>query len=193
MATNRPPPNIHSQIHQNWSEMHPFDLYMPNSTAPKEDSGVKREYFDGCDSEISLFRKFVDNAIVSYIVEQINTFAEYRIWINMPAKKRSLFSKWKPISNNEFLSFLAVFYNMGMYPWPQYKNYWKTDTSSRQAWFSKVMSRERFESIMFSMLHVADVNKNTKSKIERFFKMIVTKFQEAYYPDTGIAVDESGV
>ncbi len=72
------------------------------------------------------------------------------------------------------------------------KDYWATDSATNFTFFRPIFSWKRFFQI-FGMLHVSDINSNTKrAKIQPFFLDILSPaFQSSYTPHKAIAEDES--
>lgn len=57
----------------------------------------------------------------------------------------------------EMKVFIATILNMGLHKKPSNDCYWSTKQSQAQPWFSKMMSRNRFE-ILLKFFHIVDNN-----------------------------------
>ena len=81
---------------------------------------------------------------------------------------------------------------MGIIRLPELEDYWKTSWVAEVPFFSRVMSRDRFE-IIFWMLHVSHATGPVRriDKVQRFLEKILKKFQENYTPGREVAVDET--
>jgi len=109
--------------------------------------------------------------------------------------RRSRFSNWNPLTLVELYGFLAIVFNMGIIRLPELEDYWKTSWVAAIPFFSRVMARDRFESI-FWMLHVSHSTGPVVKKIDKvrlFLDKIVAKFQAKYTPGQEVAVDETMV
>ena len=106
--------------------------------------------------------------------------------------KRSRYNSWSPLTLLELQGFLAIIFNMGIIRLPELEDYWKTTWVAEVPFFSRVMSRDRFE-LIFWMLHVSHSVGPVKKidKIRLFLEKILTKFQEKYTPTREMAVDET--
>ena len=68
--------------------------------------------------------------------------------------------------------------------------YWAMDLFNYTPWYHKQFRRDRFEILDSTMVHINSVEKeeSTKDKIEPF--LLLNKFQNAFYPERDIAIDE---
>ena len=91
-------------------------------------------------------------------------------------------------------AFLAIIINMGLIDIPKLADYWKTSWESYVPYFGKVMSRNRFQSIL-SFLHASHTPPGcipTKiDKVKMFLDCLFPKFQMLYNPSENISIDET--
>ena len=122
----------------------------------------------------------------------INEFAAFKIYENLPARKNARYQKWKPITRYELLKMFAVIIAMGIDKRPKLSDYWAMDPINYTPWYHQMFSRNRFELLHSSMLHVGSVGdeKATKDKIEPFLNSLLKKFQDAFYPGKNLSIDE---
>lgn len=81
---------------------------------------------------------------------------------------------------------------MGIDRRPNLEDYWCTDTYNYTPWYHEIFSRNRFESLYSTMLHVSSVGdeRSKKDKIEVFLNMLLENFQGAFYPGGDLSIDE---
>ncbi|GFO33695.1 PiggyBac transposable element-derived protein 4-like [Plakobranchus ocellatus] len=64
--------------------------------------------------------------ILTTLLNNINSYAEKRVQMNRPAKKRSLLSLWTPITLGELYRYFAILIAMGLNKRPKVRNFWST-------------------------------------------------------------------
>lgn len=141
-------------------------------------------------SELNTMDNILTGDITQFIIDMINEFATHKLALNNPARKRSLFSHWYPLDKKEFFKFLALLVVTGVDRKPTIKDYWSTHPIRDTPFFRSTMTRDRFEAIYHTMMHVSEVGAEGKSKIEPLVDKIVEKFQEAFYPFEDLSIDE---
>ena len=91
-------------------------------------------------------------------------------------------------------AFLAIIINMGLIDIPKLADYWKTSWESYVPYFGKVMSRNRFQSIL-SFLHASHTPPGCIpkkiDKVKMFLDCLFPKFQMLYNPSENISIDET--
>ena len=138
-----------------------------------------------------VFLLFFGPVMLQFIIDRTNAYAEYRLSTMVINPNNSLYQNWTPITTDEMKGFIAVILNMGIIQLNNMKDYWATDSTTNFTYFRSVFSRKRFFQI-FGMLHVGDINSNTKrAKIQPFLDILAPTFQSSYTPHKAIAVDES--
>ena len=85
---------------------------------------------------------------------------------------------------------IALLIAMGLDKRPHISDYWSTDEMKRTPWYSSMFSRERFQTIYQTMLHVSPSNSEKKEKIEPFLNNIVSNFPTSFCPFQNVAIDE---
>ena len=100
---------------------------------------------------------------------------------------------WKNVTVGKFWKILAIVIATGLDKRPSMKDYWSTTALDNNSFYGNIMSRNRFDAIYHTMLHVGKMGAAGKAKIEPFLSKIVTKFQRAFYPFKSIAIDETVV
>ena len=53
----------------------------------------------------------------------INSFAKIKCQLNTPAHNHSFYTKWKPVTKTEILSYIAVTIVMDLQPRPEIRDY----------------------------------------------------------------------
>ena len=141
-------------------------------------------------SPIEFFFELFSDDVQLDLVNMINEFAVSKIQQNNPPKRRSLYSRWKPINHYELIKFLAVCIAMGLDRKPSIKDYWSLERAFYSPFYHDLFPRDRFESIMHTMLHVSPTEAVSKAKIEPFINKLVENFKKAYYPYQDVSIDE---
>ena len=133
---------------------------------------------------------FFDDSLLSYLIEQTNTYAQKKISA-MHVRDCSLYRNWRPVTKEEMMGFLSVFLNMGIIQLTNLKDYCSMDDTTNMPFFWSVFSRDRFFQI-FGSLYVGNPESTTKSgKIQPLLDCLGSSFQAAFVPHKQIAVDES--
>ena len=92
--------------------------------------------------------------------------------------------------------FLAVILNMGLIEMPSIEDYWSTSWVTRTAFFSRVFTRDRFESIfwLFHLSHDIDgITAKRIDKVKPLLDLLIPRYQANYTPSRCVAVDETMV
>ena len=103
----------------------------------------------------------------------INDFAHYKIYLNTPCLRRSVYISWVPVTQYDLTKMIALLIAMGLDKQPHISDYWSTDEMKRTPWYSSMFSRERFQTIYQTMLHVSPSN-SEKKRLNLFW---ITLFQ----------------
>ncbi len=92
----------------------------------------------------------------------------------------------------ELQGFLATVLNMGIIRLPELEHYWKTSWVAEIPFFSRVMARDRFE-LIFWTLHVSHSTGTVKKvdKVRLFLDKILSNSQRMYTPSRELSVDET--
>ena len=106
----------------------------------------------------------------------ISDFAHYKIHL-----RRSVYNSWVPVMQYDLTEMIALLIAMGLDKRPYISDYWSTDEMKRTPWYSTMFSRERFQAIYQTMLHVSPSNSENKEKIEPFLNNIASNFQKSFY------------
>ena len=69
-------------------------------------------------------------------------------------------------------------------------DYWLALPVYHSTFYKEMFTRPRFELLYHIMLHVLAIDTTSKDKIEPFINHLIEKFQQAFYPDTNVSVDE---
>lgn len=138
------------------------------------------------------FDKFLDNELISTIVEQTNLYAIQYIESHC-LKKRSRMKNWCPTNNAEIKCFMAMLILQGIVRKPTLQMYFCKRESISTPFFSKVLPQERFL-LLCKFIHFKDdrnVTSGSKiSKIENIMKNIQYKCKNLYIPTQDIYIDE---
>ena len=108
--------------------------------------------------------------------------------------RRSCFQKWKLLTLEELNGFLAIIINMGVIKVPKSEDYWKSTWESQIPFFTRVMPRDRFELIIFCILHISHAEGSIEKRIDKvriLLERLLEQFRKCYYPTRELAVDET--
>ena len=171
-------------VHNTQSE---FELLTPGRRPQGVDpaSGITPE-----SKASDCFRALWTDQIHQNLCQAINSYAEKRVQMNNPAKKHSVFAKWEPVTVYELLKLLILIIAMGLNPLPAMRKYWSKKEVYNSPLFRKLFSKDRFEAIFSSMLHVGNKDSEGKEKIEPFLNDLVTNFNKVYYPFQNLSLNE---
>ncbi|KAF2904913.1 hypothetical protein ILUMI_01269 [Ignelater luminosus] len=142
---------------------------------------------------IDYFLFLLTNDFVDTIVRETNTYAIQVLSKNRYEKSR--ITRWKPLSNDEFLTFLALLFHTGTIKCDKIQDYWKTDYLFNIRFFSQNMSRDRFMIILRCLCFDSfELNKDDKSKnqlrdIQSVIDYFNNKMAEVYCPGKELVLD----
>lgn len=139
---------------------------------------------------LECLQELLTDDVIDEMIRMINDYAQHKISVNNPPRRRSVYSNWRPISQPEFYKFLAVLIAMGLDKRPALKDYWSTYPSYYTPWFGQIFPRDRFLAIYHTMLHASAVEAESKEKNEPFLNKLTQKFQAAFYPYENVSIDE---
>ena len=157
---------------------------------PTRPPGVQPGYLDDNCSPIEAFTCLFTVNIIDALVESINSYAEVRCQQNNPARKRSRFANWIPVTRAELYKFFALLTLMGLDPRPVIKDYWSRTWFYYTPGVHQLFSRERFLSIFQTMLHTGLPEAQSKDKIEPFIDSLCKRFNEVFTPFKQLSIDE---
>lgn len=138
------------------------------------------------------FVTLFDEEVQVKLMNAINEYAKTKLMINTPFQKDSRYKKWCPLDRYQLLKYLAVLIAMGIDRRPCIDDYWRLDGIYYTPWYHQIFSRDRFKLIHCSMLHAAseEEEQSKKDKIEPFLNLLVKKFQDAFYLEQSLSIDE---
>lgn len=138
---------------------------------------------------------FLSDELVQNIVDQTNLYANQCVQAETDASLHARIHAWKPVTVPEMKTFLGLFFLTGIIRKPDLEMYWSTDEILATPFFSKCMSRNRFE-IIWRFLHFSDNKSRSVNSDDKLYKVrpvldyLVSKFQEMYQPNKNICIDE---
>ena len=149
---------------------------------PTYQPGVITDQLDHESTPIDCFFQLFDIGIQEQLINMINAFADRKVQMNTPANKGSMFSSWVPIDRHELMKFLAVLIGMGLDKRPTIKDYWSNRENLKTPWYSAMFSRNRFEAIFHTMLHVSNIEEEHSStnKIDPFYEPACKKIPRSF-------------
>lgn len=147
---------------------------------------------------LDYFESIFTRVIFEGITEETNRYAAQYLEMHPNLPDHSRLKKWTPTTDGEIKAFLGMTIAMGLVRQLNIQDYWSTDPVVSTPFFSSVMSRDRFLSIM-SYLHLSD---NTSAiprseegysplqKLGKPYQDILANFESVYTPEKNLAVDE---
>ena len=136
---------------------------------------------------------FYSDELITEICISTNLYANCVICSTGPLRRRSIWNKWKPVTNDDIRKFIGLIIHMGLVNMPTFKHYWKKDRLFRNESIPTVMSRERFQLIM-RFLHFGN-NPNflddRLGKVRLMLNHFNDTMSEIYVPGKDLSLDES--
>ncbi|XP_066518900.1 piggyBac transposable element-derived protein 4 [Hoplias malabaricus] len=144
-------------------------------------------------SPLQLFQLFFSTSVVQTIVQNTNKFAEK----SAAAGKKM---KWKPVSVNEFYSYISLIIFMGLVKAKRLTDYWSQSLIYKFPYPASVMTSKRFLAIS-SNLHLSDEDEENTTKkgtkeYDRLFKIkplyldILSACRSFFHPKRELSIDE---
>lgn len=162
-----------------------FDFLPKNRRPPGVNADLTEQ-----STPIDCFSALFDEEVCNLLITAINDYATVKVLKHTPARMRSRFGNWVRITKCELFKFLAVTTAMGLDKRPSIKDYYSTHIAMRCPFYGEMFSRERFEMLYSTMLHVGEPDAAGKAKIEPFSDMLVEKFNKAFTPFEHLSIDE---
>ncbi|KAG1682704.1 PiggyBac transposable element-derived protein 3 [Nymphon striatum] len=147
-------------------------------------TGPALNEFANCNTATDFFLKFMDEEIINDLVFQTNLYATQGS------------RRFKPVSRDEFLSFLGINMLMGYHNLPSWRNYWSTAADLHVDIVKDTMSRNRFGEIL-SNLHANDNSIRPNECADKLYKLrpfidqLNNNFKLLYHLDQIVSIDES--
>ncbi|XP_037866463.1 piggyBac transposable element-derived protein 4 isoform X1 [Bombyx mori] len=153
--------------------------------------------FDNADLiPLDVFFKIWDADIIAYIVRETNRYGAQLIRSTIPSKPNSRLSRWKDVTSDEILRFLAVLMLQSLVIDYVEREYWYAVIEELQIGnFKEIMTYNRFI-VIKRCLHFIDnatlpVPPTKLDKIIPIIEHLNKKFKSLYVLEQNIAIDES--
>ena len=185
-STNQPSPN-----NANWVAAEKNHQVGSSRFRACNSGLVNQAKFNKDSRPIDFFHQLFPDDILDSLVKSINDYARTKIQQNTPLTKASRFHLWPgDMTRADFLKFLAVVISIGINNKPAIPSYWGTSDMERNSWYSSMFSRNVFQLLWHSMLHVCEPDSQGNSKIEPFVNDLLTVFRREFYPFENLSLDE---
>lgn len=155
---------------------------------------IPRRFKNNCKFYVE---KYLDDELISRIVQQTNLYADQFLQKHTNLKPRSRLKKWYPTNSNEIRCFIALLVLQGIVKKPTLQMYFSRRECITTPFFYKIMTCDRF-TLLSKFLHFEDNelhDQRTRSskltKIKTVLDNIVEKCQSLYIPQRDICIDES--
>lgn len=179
------------------------DIPVPNPPARPVFSGDPRvtATLDHTSDEYDCFSVFFDKDIVVLVKQETNRYASTiiaKLRRTNKLKPNSLWNKWSPVKVHEVYNFFSIILHMCTVWKANLSDYWSTKPFIHSTFASKLLSRDRFKSIM-AMLHINNnetyVPRNEPHydplhKIRPYFDFLIRKFKCSFSPSENLTIDE---
>lgn len=164
---------------------------IPRITAPLDETS----------SEYDCFEHNFDRDMVKHIKQETNRYASAiiaKLKRTNRIKEHSLWTHWIPVTIAELYKFFAIVLHMCVVRKFCLSDYWSTSPILHTTFCARLMSRDRFKSIM-AMLHLnnndtyiprGQQNHDPLHKIRPYFDYLVQKFKGSVSPSENLTVDE---
>ncbi|KAJ8927090.1 hypothetical protein NQ314_020485 [Rhamnusium bicolor] len=146
---------------------------------------------------INYFRMIFDDVFLNLIVEETNHYAE-EVFLGVGVSEKSRITRWKPVTADEMLTFVALLLHTGTIKLNRLHDYWKGHPLFNLKCFSVHMSRDRFLLIL-RCLHFVRNPADGERPNDRLYKIrpVINFFNDKistiYYPGKELSLDESMV
>ena len=156
---------------------------------------------DATSSEYDFFENNFSRDMVKHIKQETNRYAAdtiSRLRRTNRLKEHSLWAHWKPVTLSEVYKFFAIVIHMCLVKKPSIPDYWSTSPILHTTFAARIMSRDRFKSIM-AMLHInnnktynshGQPNHDPLHKVRPYFDYLVQRFRDSLTPSENLTVDE---
>nr|XP_022912443.1 piggyBac transposable element-derived protein 4-like [Onthophagus taurus] len=136
------------------------------------------------------FKVFVNDDIISLIVEETNRYAEQCKRSNILPNARIL--KWTPTDPTEIEHFIGIILWMGLWSFPALSAYWSTKRLYKNA-IPSVMSTNRIQ-LLLKMIHFSNNEEISDDKLQKITPLVNklrTSFQCQMTPSEYVCIDET--
>ncbi|KAK2575766.1 hypothetical protein KPH14_003655 [Odynerus spinipes] len=138
---------------------------------------------------LEIFQLFFSEDMLEHIVRESNNYYTAQ---NIDSRHSRLIS-WKNTTVTEMYRFFAVSMLMSRTKKLSIDEYWSTDELIRTECFPKIMTRDRYVSLL-QMLHFHNnetTNQDALIKIRSIIDRLRNPFSRAFYPNKHLCIDES--
>lgn len=175
-----------------WEETY---INIPDFNFCRNKVGIQFEINDTArNNPIEIFKQFWTNEIIDIIVRSINTYGEKMKVKDRPHKKGCR-TNFKETCSEEVQHFLALCLLGGSVKFSVVRDMFSDNPLYYHPIARYVMSGRRFEKILrlFSVEYANDINPlvGPMKKIYPIFDMLIQNFQNLYFPDENLSLDES--
>ena len=131
--------------------------------------------------------------LTTHLVHETNIYAK-QSRENVPGGEKTK-SKWLEVTISEMWKFLSLLFLTGIIKKSTLSSYWSTDPLLATPFFSSVMSRDRFYSIL-RYFHFNNNGTRPEDCTDRLYKvrpvydMLIEKFKTVYTPGEHLSLDE---
>ncbi|KAF9806464.1 hypothetical protein SFRURICE_001259 [Spodoptera frugiperda] len=126
------------------------DWHLPNGSRQKQftlDIQPGIHVPDNCDKELDIFRLFLNQDIMTLMVQMTNSYAN-KVKILKVVTRHMRLAKWVDCNDEEMLKFLGLLIYMGLKKLPKMSDYWSNNILYKNKVASQAMSRNRFELLL---------------------------------------------
>lgn len=154
---------------------------------------------DQLNNAYDYFKLIFTDDIINLICKETNRYAEQVLELKPESSgKRKHSPEWIETNPTEMEKFFGLILLMGHIEKDSIRDYWTTDKFLETPIFRKIMSRDRFLSIL-KYLHFSNNHEKPRRdsenydrlwKIRQLFEVVNATFKEIYNPTEAIAIDE---
>lgn len=173
-----------------------FEKDIPNFNFDTDLSGIKLIIPESAkNSPIDLFKLLWTDEIFNIIVNSTNNYGEKNKYENRPHNKYSRKSSFKKTNKEEMQNFFGICLLLGSVKFSVLRDSFSNNPLYYHLIIKKTISGRRFEqllnafSVEYSDIEICD--DGPMRKINPVYKLLIKKFQTAFYPNTCLSLDES--
>lgn len=134
-----------------------------------------------------LFTMFLSSDILDLMVTETNRYANDKV-------SKGQLMKWSNTCAEEIKKFLSILMLMGIDRLPDIRLYWSNDDMFGNAFVKRIMSRDRFLTLLSNWHFENNQNDNGTNrifKIQRLLDLFLNNFKSVIKPGKDLVVDES--
>lgn len=141
---------------------------------------------------LDCYKLMINEELLNTIVKSTNMYGEKQLK-RTDLAHNSRIKEWYSTDINEIITFFGILIYMGVVVLPKIENYWMKNSTYTSSAISQVMSRNRYQLILF-MVHFSSIEvipNNKIYKVQESIDILKRNFKKQRIPGSKITIDES--